>query len=324
MARDGRAWAKPYGSGERGLGQPHRLHELLDQNLANRCRLALRRQHGSPHAHACQGFFYRGGMFTNYVLPSKPTNTVIFGINDDGDFCGYYQNAPSFVSTGFLSDDGKITSFLIPGSTSLNPISINDFDFVAGEYQDSAGAFMGSCAIQKATFRRSTYPEPRPPRASERTFSASTTLGGCPGISPTSQQVSRFYWRAWRRPERFRNGRRSLPDKQRTASGLHRVPFLIAENSSRHLAELWRIEPEIAFAELADNAALAEALLKYTIAALLNERQEDLALFDQRIERGHLQTGLREKSTDRLARITQQDLDMIRGAVTNQVHGKTA
>jgi asparaginyl-tRNA synthetase len=47
------------------------------------------------------------------------------------------------------------------------------------------------------------------------------------------------------------------------------------------------IEPEIAFADLSDNAALAEALLKYTFGALLNERQEDLA-FDQRIEKGLL------------------------------------
>lgn len=94
-------------------------------------------------ANAYQGFFYHNGMFTNYVLPSKPTNTVIYGINDLGDICGYYQNAPSFVSTGFLSDDGKITSFSIPGSTSLYPSSINDFDFVAGEYQDPAGAFHG-------------------------------------------------------------------------------------------------------------------------------------------------------------------------------------
>src|SRR6266849_4379473 len=46
------------------------------------------------------------------------------------------------------------------------------------------------------------------------------------------------------------------------------------------------IEPEIAFADLSDNATLAEALLKYTFAALLNEKQEDLAFFDQRIEKG--------------------------------------
>jgi asparaginyl-tRNA synthetase len=65
-------------------------------------------------------------------------------------------------------------------------------------------------------------------------------------------------------------------------------PTFRAENSNtgRHLAEFWMIEPEIAFADLSDNAALAEALLKYTLAALLKEREEDLAFFDQRIEKG--------------------------------------
>ena len=50
-------------------------------------------------------------------------------------------------------------------------------------------------------------------------------------------------------------------------------PTFRAENSntSRHLAEFWMIEPEIAFADLADNAALAEALLKYTFAAFIDE-----------------------------------------------------
>ncbi len=65
-------------------------------------------------------------------------------------------------------------------------------------------------------------------------------------------------------------------------------PTFRAENSntSRHLAEFWMIEPEIAFADLSDNASLAEALLKYTFKTLLNERQEDLAFFDERIEKG--------------------------------------
>jgi aspartyl/asparaginyl-tRNA synthetase len=48
------------------------------------------------------------------------------------------------------------------------------------------------------------------------------------------------------------------------------------------------IEPEIASVHLADNAALVEALLKYTLAALLKEREEDLAFFEQRIEKGWL------------------------------------
>jgi asparaginyl-tRNA synthetase len=65
-------------------------------------------------------------------------------------------------------------------------------------------------------------------------------------------------------------------------------PTFRAENSntSRHLAEFWMIEPETAFADLADNAALAEALLKFTFKTLLNERQDDLAFFDERIEKG--------------------------------------
>src|SRR3990172_1972581 len=65
-------------------------------------------------------------------------------------------------------------------------------------------------------------------------------------------------------------------------------PTFRAENSntSRHLAEFWMVEPEIAFADLADNATLAEAFLKYVLAAVLTERGDDMAFFDERIERG--------------------------------------
>jgi asparaginyl-tRNA synthetase len=65
-------------------------------------------------------------------------------------------------------------------------------------------------------------------------------------------------------------------------------PTFRAENSntSRHLAEFWMIEPEVAFANLDDNAALAEALLKSIFQRLLEERQEDMAFFDERIEKG--------------------------------------
>jgi asparaginyl-tRNA synthetase len=65
-------------------------------------------------------------------------------------------------------------------------------------------------------------------------------------------------------------------------------PTFRAENSntSRHLAEFWMIEPEIAFADLSDDATLAERLLKYTFQALLKERADDLAFFDERVEKG--------------------------------------
>ena len=65
-------------------------------------------------------------------------------------------------------------------------------------------------------------------------------------------------------------------------------PTFRAENSntSRHLAEFWMVEPEIAFADLADDAALAEALLKYVFKTVLDEREDDMAFFEERIEKG--------------------------------------
>jgi asparaginyl-tRNA synthetase len=64
-------------------------------------------------------------------------------------------------------------------------------------------------------------------------------------------------------------------------------PTFRAENSntSRHLAEFWMIEPEIAFADLAANADLAESFLKYIFTALLNERGDDLKFFTERIDK---------------------------------------
>jgi asparaginyl-tRNA synthetase len=65
-------------------------------------------------------------------------------------------------------------------------------------------------------------------------------------------------------------------------------PTFRAENSntSRHLAEFWMIEPEIAFADLSDNATLAEALLKHIFRTVLEERADDMAFFEERIEKG--------------------------------------
>jgi len=64
-------------------------------------------------------------------------------------------------------------------------------------------------------------------------------------------------------------------------------PTFRAENSntSRHLSEFWMVEPEIAFADLSDNADLAEDLLKYAFRAVLDEREDDMAFFAQRIDK---------------------------------------
>ncbi len=58
-------------------------------------------------------------------------------------------------------------------------------------------------------------------------------------------------------------------------------PTFRAENSntSRHLAEFWMVEPEVAFADLDTVANLAEAMLKYVFKAVLSERADDMAFF---------------------------------------------
>ncbi|MGJ8692363.1 MAG: asparagine--tRNA ligase [Thalassotalea sp.] len=64
-------------------------------------------------------------------------------------------------------------------------------------------------------------------------------------------------------------------------------PTFRAENSNttRHLAEFWMIEPEIAFANLSDAADLAEEMLKYVFQAVLDERADDIAFFQQRVDK---------------------------------------
>jgi asparaginyl-tRNA synthetase len=63
-------------------------------------------------------------------------------------------------------------------------------------------------------------------------------------------------------------------------------PTFRAENSntSRHLSEFWMIEPEIAFADLTDDADLAEVYLRYIFKAVLDERADDMAFFAQHVE----------------------------------------
>jgi asparaginyl-tRNA synthetase len=69
-------------------------------------------------------------------------------------------------------------------------------------------------------------------------------------------------------------------------------PTFRAENSntSRHLAEFWMIEPEMAFCDIIGNMDLAEDFLKYIFKAVLDECEDDMAFFNQRIDDSVLAT----------------------------------
>ncbi len=77
-------------------------------------------------------------------------------------------------------------------------------------------------------------------------------------------------------------------------------PTFRAENSNttRHAAEFWMIEPEIAFADLEDDMELAEAMLKYIINYVLEHAPEEMAFFNQFIDKGLI---------DRLHNVVEND-----------------
>lgn len=68
-------------------------------------------------------------------------------------------------------------------------------------------------------------------------------------------------------------------------------PTFRAENSNttRHAAEFWMIEPEIAFADLQDNMKLAEDMLKFIINYVLEHAPEEMKFFNQFIDKGLLE-----------------------------------
>ncbi len=82
-------------------------------------------------------------------------------------------------------------------------------------------------------------------------------------------------------------------------------PTFRAENSNttRHLAEFWMVEPEIAFANLMDNAALAEDLIRYVAKMVLDKNLEDIKFFDEFVSNGVL-LRLENLATQKFAMLT--------------------
>ena len=82
-------------------------------------------------------------------------------------------------------------------------------------------------------------------------------------------------------------------------------PTFRAENSNttRHAAEFWMIEPEIAFADLEDDMMLAESMLKYVINYVLENAPEEMAFFNNFVDKGLL-VRLRNVVENDFARVT--------------------
>jgi asparaginyl-tRNA synthetase len=94
-------------------------------------------------------------------------------------------------------------------------------------------------------------------------------------------------------------------------------PTFRAENSNttRHLAEFWMIEPEMAFYDLEDNMNLAEELLKYLISHVLRNNAEDIEFLSQRLEEEEKQRPQQERSdmslTDKLKFCLENDFQRL-------------
>lgn len=110
-------------------------------------------------------------------------------------------------------------------------------------------------------------------------------------------------------------------------------PTFRAENSNttRHLAEFWMIEPEVAFADLNDNAQLAEDLLKYCISYVLENHQDELEFLKNRLleeekqkpqdERSEMDliTKLNFVSTSNFERLTYTEaIDILKNSAPNK------
>ncbi len=82
-------------------------------------------------------------------------------------------------------------------------------------------------------------------------------------------------------------------------------PTFRAENSNttRHAAEFWMIEPEIAFADLTDDMVLAESMLKYVIRYVLEHAPEEMAFFNSFVDKGLL-ARLRHVADSEFAHVT--------------------
>ncbi|TWJ32679.1 asparagine--tRNA ligase [Geobacter argillaceus] len=118
-------------------------------------------------------------------------------------------------------------------------------------------------------FRVTTLPLDKPPLVGGRVDYSADFFGQATGLTVSGQLEGELYALAFSDIYTF-------------------GPTFRAENSntSRHAAEFWMIEPEMAFADLQDDARLAEEFFRYLCRHVLDECHDDLAFFNDHIDKG--------------------------------------
>jgi asparaginyl-tRNA synthetase len=121
-------------------------------------------------------------------------------------------------------------------------------------------------------FRVTTLDPAEPPRRDGRVDFSRDFFGQATGLTVSGQLEGELFAQAFSRIYTF-------------------GPTFRAENSNtaRHAAEFWMIEPEIAFADLMDDARLAEEFFRYLCRHVLEQCSEDMAFFDAQVEKGLLE-----------------------------------
>jgi hypothetical protein len=126
------------------------------------------------------GFFYANGKYTTYNIPGLPaySDTLVYSVNDLGDFCGLYQLPPNYTAVPFVNIRGTVetANFNIPASVRTYPLYINDLGQVAGSWYDSAGKEHGFL----------------------RDANGSIQLFDAPGAGPLGTQMNGWNVRGWK------------------------------------------------------------------------------------------------------------------------------
>jgi len=84
------------------------------------------------------GFTYLNGRYTSYSVAGLPSgsDTYVYGINDEGETCGFYQTPPDYATIPFINEKGTIVTFTIPNATEATCYAVNDKLEAAGYYYD--------------------------------------------------------------------------------------------------------------------------------------------------------------------------------------------